>query len=875
MLIYSTLAFGVSKVIDGGAGVDSLQINLGKNLEEFSSIIWNGSNSYNFRLDESDININNIETLTVNSVAWTSFVGNGSASSSLSGACNSSRYDGVYASSSVGKMILFDWDLSSSSNYTNLCLTNEEFGRTFPESVTIYGSDINDVVNVTNDSYRNWIVTTDLGAGDDQLRLGSSTGRAHDIDMGSGDDRFIAINLTNGSAYDGGSGNDWIGFFHPSTSNKSADAQTYTLNSGVTSNFENIWGSMNGDVLTGDSNANIIIGAEGSDTLNGGAGNDILWGDCSTSSCYNLIGSSYADDDSDTPANDIINGGDGDDILYGDGGDDTLNGGAGNDTIISGAGSDIIIITSSSDSDTLTDFTDGTDAIAFDSSINSSNLIIAKSGSDTVIKNGSNTLLTLTGIPSANITAVDLQSTSTDAQTLNGSSGNDILVGGAGNDVFNGGAGSDQLVGWGGDDTFNITNKTGSWSDVINGGAGTDVLNVSYGISLEDFSSIVWNGSTDFTFLDSSGGSINFDLIETLTVNSVAWTSFVGNGSASSSLSGACNSSRYDGVYASSSVGKMILFDWDLSSSSNYTNLCLTNEEFGRTFPESVTIYGSDINDVVNVTNDSYRNWIVTTDLGAGDDQLRLGSSTGRAHDIDMGSGDDRFIAINLTNGSAYDGGSGNDWIGFFHPSTSNKSADAQTYTLNSGVTSNFENIWGSMNGDVLTGDSNANIIIGAEGSDTLNGGAGNDILWGDCSTSSCYNLIGSSYADDDSDTPANDIINGGDGDDILYGDGGDDTLNGGAGNDIIYSGNGSDTIVTRSGDGGSSITDADTIKDFTDGRDTIGLSGLNYSDLTVQQGTGSYSSHVVVQETSSGDFLLILQNQSISNIDDNDFSAI
>ena len=286
-------------------------------------------------------------------------------------------------------MILFDWDTSSSSNYTNLCLTNEEFGRTFPESVIIYGSDINDVVNVTNDSYRNWIITTDLGAGADQLRLGSGTGRAHDIDMGAGDDRLIVINLSNGAAYDGGSGNDWIGFFHPSTSNKSADAQTYTLNSGVTSNFENIWGSMNGDVLTGDSNANIIIGAEGADTLNGGAGNDVLWGDCSTSSCYNLIGSSYADDDSDTPANDILNGGDGDDTLYGDGGDDTLNGGAGNDTIISGAGSDVIVITSSSDSDTLTDFTDGTDAIGFDSSITSSNLVISANGSDTIIKNGS------------------------------------------------------------------------------------------------------------------------------------------------------------------------------------------------------------------------------------------------------------------------------------------------------------------------------------------------------------------------------------------------------------------------------------------------------------------------------------------------------
>jgi hypothetical protein len=72
-----------------------------------------------------------------------------------------------------------------------------------------------------------------------------------------------------------------------------------------------------------------------------------------------------------------------------------------------------------------------------------------------------------------------------------------------------------------------------------------------------------------------------------------------------------------------------------------------------------------------------------------------------------------------------------------------------------------------------------------------------------------------------------------------------------------------------------SSITDADAITDFSDTNDIVGLSGLNYSDLTVQQGTGSYSSHVVVQETSSGDFLLIMQNQSIGNIDDNDFSAI
>ena len=52
-------------------------------------------------------------------------------------------------------------------------------------------------------------------------------------------------------------------------------------------------------------------------------------------------------------------------------------------------------------------------------------------------------------------------------------------------------------------------------------------------------------------------------------------------------------------------------------------------------------------------------------------------------------------------------------------------------------------------------------------------------------------------------------------------------------------------------------------------------MSGLNYSDLTIEQGTDSYSSHVVVKKTSSGEFLTIIQNISLSGVDDNDFSAI
>ncbi len=48
-------------------------------------------------------------------------------------------------------------------------------------------------------------------------------------------------------------------------------------------------------------------------------------------------------------------------------------------------------------------------------------------------------------------------------------------------------------------------------------------------------------------------------------------------------------------------------------------------------------------------------------------------------------------------------------------------------------------------------------------------------------------------------------------------------------------------------------------------------MSGLNYSELTIEQGTAG----VVVKKTSSGEFLTIIQNISLSDIDDNDFSAI
>ena len=102
-----------------------------------------------------------------------------------------------------------------------------------------------------------------------------------------------------------------------------------------------------------------------------------------------------------------------------------------------------------------------------------------------------------------------------------------------------------------------------------------------------------------------------------------------------------------------------------------------------------------------------------------------------------------------------------------------------------------------------------------------------------------------------------------------------DKVINGGTGADILAGGPGADTFIIRAGDGGLSIGDADIIYDFTDGTDIIGMSGLNFSDLKREQGTGSYSNHVVVKKLSSGEFLIIIENVSLSSVDDNDFSAI
>lgn len=100
--------------------------------------------------------------------------------------------------------------------------------------------------------------------------------------------------------------------------------------------------------------------------------------------------------------------------------------------------------------------------------------------------------------------------------------------------------------------------------------------------------------------------------------------------------------------------------------------------------------------------------------------------------------------------------------------------------------------------------------LNGGNGKDPINGTAGNDRIDGG---------------------NGDDTLFGGAGNDILLGGNGNDVLRGGAGNDTLNGGSGNDTFVLASGEG------TDTIQDFQNGVDKIGLAGgLTYSQLTIQQ---------------------------------------
>ncbi len=120
----------------------------------------------------------------------------------------------------------------------------------------------------------------------------------------------------------------------------------------------------------------------------------------------------------------------------------------------------------------------------------------------------------------------------------------------------------------------------------------------------------------------------------------------------------------------------------------------------------------------------------------------------------------------------------------------------------------------GTDENDVIEGSKRNDVLMGLKGDDYLRGKAGRD--W----------LVGKQ------------------GDDTLIGNGGDDYLVGNGGSDHLLGGDGADVFIVATGKAGKGI---DTISDFVDGVDLIGLSGgISFNDLALSNNTISFNDEIL-----------------------------
>ena len=506
---------------------------------------------------------------------------------------------------------------------------------------------------------------------------------------------------------------------------------------------------------------------------------------------------------------------------------------------------------------------------------------------DTIVKYGTEFLFVIQNIAASNMTYLDMTSTSTDPLTLSGGASDDVLLGGSGNDTITSGAGSDVLLGYAGDDAITVN---GLGNKTIDGGPGTDSLTISYGsiAGISDFTIDVSNGYTSLT--DSSSNTILYKNIETLVIGSASYVG-VYDGVATSGSTTLNTSGNYTdpqdnwvpgGTLSQLNFGNNVIssayydegnktvymYPYGNSQGSHLSVRALN--QVGYDDSSALTIYGTAYNDLI-AGNEFSNSAALTIYSGDGLDVIDISDHTS-ADTVNAGAGDDIVhVGSDFASETSLDGGPGTDWLIILAGSSN------ITYTLNSGITQNFENVRTAFGADSITGDNSANILEGWGGADTLTGGSGNDELYGYVK----QNPQGV--------TDGIDKLYGGAGDDILKGGADDDLLDGGAGRDILsgeggdngfegasYSNggiNGSDTFVTRAGDGGSSEATADVITDFEDGTDLIGLDGLTFGDLTILQGSGDYANDTIVKYGT--EFLFVIQNIAASNMSSPDFTPL
>jgi Ca2+-binding RTX toxin-like protein len=222
-------------------------------------------------------------------------------------------------------------------------------------------------------------------------------------------------------------------------------------------------------------------------------------------------------------------------------------------------------------------------------------------------------------------------------------------------------------------------------------------------------------------------------------------------------------------------------------------------------------VRGSNFADILiggNTLNDGFESF----EGGGGDDQIDGSSGYDRADYRTAQQG----VNVNLATGVAQDGRGGTDSL------------------------TRIEGVMGSDFDDTLTGDAADNTFEPMAGNDVVDGGAGNDTL--NYSNHFDFNGDGTGVNVDmtvgnatdtwgELDTFVNiENVRGSVYDDTIIGNGGNNALNGNAGMDQLSGGLGADTFQFSSTL--NSSTNVDTIADYVDGTDKIGLDDAIFAGI-------------------------------------------
>ncbi|ESQ73921.1 M10 family metallopeptidase [Asticcacaulis sp. AC402] len=604
------------------------------------------------------------------------------------------------------------------------------------------GNSLNNVIN--GNSYNNIL---------------SGGGGIDTINGAGGDD---VVYSTGFGSFSGGTGNDtvWIGNGYPETLDgndgidlleASTAAFNYAINmvTGVTNfpsesfvNFENLNSGSGDDTLVGTSGDNIINAGAGNDDVDANGGND------------------------------TVDGGDGNDYLQSSGGGlMTYYGGAGNDTVTgylnypswADGGADI---------DTLD--------LAF---VLFSALPVSFNLATGVYSDGA-----------GNHTFLNFENYlgQGGAETITGTSDDNIINAGGGDDDIDAGGGNDTVDGGDGNDYLHNTNAFGG---VVNwyGGAGNDTVTGVF-----NYTSYV-DGGADVDTLDLSyitGGipPIAFDLATGVYTDGggnltlLNFENYLGQGAAET-IGGTDAANRIDGNNGNDSISGLLGADTLNGGAGNDTL-------HAGTYDAADLVDGGSGNDVITASG----NGAFTG--GTGNDYMYAGLGVNET--LDGGSGTDTIDTtlwagsydLDMVTGLTNYGGE--SYVNFEHAVT----GVGNDTVYGTGIANRIESGAGN---DYVDGLGGLDTLVGGTGDDSyvVNAGAdvvveavgeGNDVVY----STATYALAGTSVETLVLLGVTNISGTGNDLDNTLYGSGGNNILDGGLGTDLSYGGLGNDTYVVN-----------------------------------------------------------------------------